>query len=91
MKLEEFMRETFSEDFIREADAQYDLYRVSAKCRQIADESPYSRRELAKRMGVSKTTINRLIFSENSPRLATLSKLAHACGYELEINFVKKE
>ena len=49
-----------------------------------------SQRELAERIGVSKTVVSRLESGEHSPRLETVYDLAGALGYRLDVRLVKE-
>lgn len=49
-----------------------------------------SQRELAERIGVTKTVVSRLESGEHSPRLETVYDIAHALGYRLNLKFVRE-
>lgn len=47
-----------------------------------------TQKEFAKKIGISRSYLSDLESSRKSPSLATLSKLAKACGKEVHIEFV---
>ena len=49
-----------------------------------------SQRELAERIGVTKTVVSRLESGQHSPRLETVYDIAHALGYRLDVKFVRE-
>ena len=49
-----------------------------------------SQRELAERVGVTKTVISRLESGEHSPRLETAYDIAEALGYRLDVKLVRE-
>lgn len=49
-----------------------------------------SQRELAERIGVTKTIVSRLESGDYSPRLETVYDLARALGYRLDVKLVKE-
>ena len=49
-----------------------------------------SQRELAERIGVTKTVVSRLEPGQRSPRLETVYDLARALGCRLELKFVRE-
>lgn len=49
-----------------------------------------SQRELAERIGVTKTVVSRLESGQHSPRLETVYDLARALGCRLDLKFVRE-
>ena len=49
-----------------------------------------SQRELAERLGVTKTVVSRLESGQHSPRLETVYDLARALGCRLELKFIRE-
>ena len=68
------------------SDTEFDLI---CKYIKLRNESNVSQAELAKRVGIARSTIARMERNLHSISLSTFTKLLDALGYELEI--LKKE
>lgn len=64
------------------------LATLSVEACRAATHSGYTRRQIAARMGISPSTLQRLLRGmAYSASLDTLARFAWACGYTLEVNF----
>ena len=68
------------------SDEEFDLI---CKYIKLRNESNISQSELARRVGIARSTIARMERNLHSISLSTFTKLLDALGYELEI--IKKE
>jgi transcriptional regulator with XRE-family HTH domain len=66
---------------------RFELISALIKARKQSD---LSQRELAERIGVTKTVISRLESGEHSPRLETVYDVAKALGYRLDVKLVRE-
>lgn len=74
----------------QEAKILEQAVQISARALEIAEASGLSRREIAKRMGMtSPSTVQRLIHDAESgnPRIQTLIRFATACGVDMSVQF----
>jgi transcriptional regulator with XRE-family HTH domain len=73
----------------RGRDYRYYLYRlineVTDKIENLMELQGLSRKQLAERLGVSKSTISRILDGNRNMTLETLTKVAFALGYKPEI------
>lgn len=93
LKAKEFFEETFSEEFIREAEVEYTLAKIAAKAYSAKQDSGLSFRAIAKRMGLKSPAVVQRIVNDALPHnvtLATLVKFGQACGFDIDINFKTK-
>lgn len=91
--LDDFFNDTFSQKFLDEAEIEYALARIAARASAAKDEADLSVRELAKRMGSGSPAVVQRILDEAKPHnvtVATLVRFAHACGFELRVEFAPK-
>jgi len=79
-----------SVDFERLVALEMQMAKLSVTAKRIADESSYSRREIARRMGNSSTSnLQRLLGGmAYKASIDTLSRLALACDFEVRVSFV---
>ncbi len=66
---------------------RFELIDAIVKARK---ENHLSQRELAERIGVTKTVVSRLESGEHSPRLETVYDIAKALGFQLRVELVKE-
>ena len=73
-------------DFKREwDDLEYRLMMMVLKAR---NEQHLTQSELAERTGIRQSNISRIEKGQSLPSIATLNKIAHGLGKELEIKFI---
>jgi len=74
-----------------EKDYRYYLYKlineVTDKIENLIESKGLSKKELAERLKVSKSTVSRILDGNRNMTLETLVKVAFALGYKPEINF----
>lgn len=77
----------------REAfEEEYSKLAISEKIAKLRKSSSLTQEALAKKIHTTKSAISRYESASYSSYSTTLlEKIAHACGAEMEINFVKKE
>lgn len=68
---------------MNEADSM--RWRVSKILRDVADRSKLSNAEIARRAGISKSTITEAIRGVYGMRVETLARVIEACGYKLDV------
>ena len=54
---------------------------------QIVDRSGLSQSEIARRLGVTRQTVNQVLLARKRPTLQWFAKLAEVCGARLTIEF----
>ncbi len=94
MSMEEFFKETFSEDFLKEADVEYTLAQIAGRAFQAKEESGLSFRKIAEKMGLKTSAVVQRIVQEAEPHnvtLATLVRFGQACGFKLNVKFEKAD
>ncbi len=94
MSMEEFFQDTFSEEFLREAEVEYTLAQIAGRAFDAKKESKLSFRDIAKRMGVKTPAVAQRIVNEAEPHnvtLSTLVRFGQACGFDLDIEFRPKD
>lgn len=82
--------ELFSEEFLQDADREYELARIAGMAYELAEKTKIPRRELARRMGnVSPSTLQRLLdgAEAHNVTLDTLVRFAWACNHRVELSF----
>lgn len=87
---EKALRRTKVRNEYEELSPAYELRR---KLLAIRQNSGLTQEQIAERMHTSKSNISRLenVNSEISPRLSTLSAYAAAAGYDMKIDFVRRD
>jgi hypothetical protein len=91
--LDDFLKDTFSQEFLDEAEIEYALARIAAHASTAKAASGLSIREVANRMGSKSPAVVQRIVDEGSPHnvtVATLARFAHACDYELRVEFAPR-
>lgn len=88
--LDEFLQDTFTEEFLKEAAVEYTLAQIAGRAHKAKEDSELSSREIAARMGLKSQAVVQRIVTEARPHnitLSTLVRFSHACGYELNVEF----
>lgn len=60
---------------------------VRAKLNKIVDDSGLTQQEIARRMGVTHSYVNRVLSGKDSVTLLNMNKFASALEYKIEIRF----
>lgn len=92
--LNDFFAETFSQDFLDEAAIEYSLAEIAARAYAAKQHSRLSIRDIARKMGSKGPAVVQRIVDQASPHnvtVSTLVRFAHACGFELRVDFAPKE
>ena len=71
----------------REYNALADEFEFINALLRMRSAAGLTQEELARRMGTKKSNIGRLENGRTNPSWATLKKYAHACGFELTMDF----
>jgi DNA-binding XRE family transcriptional regulator len=71
----------------REYDALAEEFEFIDALLKMRAAASLTQDELARRMGTKKSNISRLEKGGSNPSWGTLKKYAHACGFELSMNF----
>lgn len=71
----------------REYDALAEEFEMIDKLLKMRAAAGLTQDQLARRMGTSKSNISRLEKGNTNPSWKTLKKYAHACGYEITMDF----
>lgn len=74
-------------DVRREYEALADEFEFIDTLLKMRASAGLTQEDLARRMGTNKSNISRLEKGGTNPSWGTLKKYAHACGFELSINF----
>jgi len=94
LTLEEFGQRTFSEEFLQEADIEYNLAQIAGRAFQAKENSGQNFKSIAEKMGLESPAKILKVIQEVEPHditVADLVRFAQACGCTLDVNFVKKE
>ena len=83
--LKEQMRDP---DFKKEWDDHELEYRLMMMVLKARNEQHLTQSELAERTGIRQSNISRIEKGQSLPSIATLNKIAHGLGKELEIKFI---
>lgn len=80
------------DDFAELVEIEERLASLSVEARTAADNSGLNRREIAMRMGnASPSTLQRLLKGmAYNATLDVIARFAWACGYDLQVQFVKR-
>lgn len=74
-------------DVRREYDALAEEFKLIDSLLKMRSAAGLTQDELAKHMGTQKSNISRLEKGNTNPRWGTLKKYAHACGFEITMDF----
>jgi transcriptional regulator with XRE-family HTH domain len=91
--LAEILHSQLAPEALEAIDIERKLAALSVKARQIADTSGYTRRDIARRMGLeSPSQVQRIISNgaAYNASVETLARFASACGYDLAVDFERK-
>ncbi len=75
-------------EFKQEWDSHELEYQITVKLMRERNAAGLTQVDLAKRSGIRQSNISRIEKGETIPTLATLNKLAHGLGKQLQISFV---
>lgn len=75
-------------DFKKEWDDHELEYRLMMMVLKARNEQHLTQSELAERTGICQSNISRIEKGQSLPSIATLNKIAHGLGKELEIKFI---
>ncbi|MEW8507454.1 MAG: helix-turn-helix transcriptional regulator [Candidatus Thiodiazotropha sp.] len=71
----------------REYDTLAEEFELIDKLLKMRSAAGLTQEELARRMGTKKSNISRLERGNTNPSWKTLKKYAHACGFEISMDF----
>ncbi|MEO0443762.1 MAG: helix-turn-helix transcriptional regulator [Pseudomonadota bacterium] len=71
----------------KEYDTLAEEFEVIDKLLKMRTAAGLTQEELAQRMGTQKSNISRLEAGNANPSWKTLKKYAHACGFEITVDF----
>lgn len=71
--------------FNRLVEVQTDLARLSLRVRDLVNHGSLTKREIANRMGVSQSTVDRVLLKPQRASVEMLSKLVWAMGSRLDV------
>lgn len=74
-------------DVRREYDALAEEFELIDKLLKMRESAGLTQDELARRMGTKKSNVSRLERGNTNPSWKTLKKYAHACGFQITMDF----
>jgi len=90
MSLQKLKEKAFENEKVKEEyerlNEEFSLIDTLLSMRQ---QSGLTQDDIAEKMGTQKSNISRLEKGRGNPSWKTLSNYAHACGFEIEVNFKK--
>lgn len=94
MRRKEYTHEDFEKEFLKTPHqqkaykAEVDALLIAHKIAELRERCHMTQAELARKLKTKQQVISRMEQDKYRPSLTTLEKIAHACGKNLEINFV---
>jgi len=87
-KLQQLKERAFQQPDVRqEYDALSEEFEMIDKLLNMRTSAGLTQDEVARRMGTKKSNISRLEKGNTNPSWNTLKKYAHACGFEITMDF----
>lgn len=90
----DFKKEALENPEVREEyEKLKPIYELRKQLIELRSKAGLTQEEVAERLHTKKSNISRLesATSKSSPRLSTIKEYAHALGYELKIDFIRKD
>lgn len=90
---QEFIKETFSDEFLQETAIEYTLAQIAGRAYEARKKSGLSFCKIVDKMGLcSQEMVQQIIDTEElgSIRISDLVRFSHACGFDLNVEFIPK-
>jgi DNA-binding XRE family transcriptional regulator len=86
--LQQLKARALQNDEVRsEYEALQEEFALISQLLKMRTQAGLTQEEVAKRMGTKKSNISRLEKGNTSPSIKTLQKYAHACGFNITMDF----